>query len=87
MPKIILTFSDMEWKALEWDIYDIQKHFQSFASEKARHTMETLIKQRTNLNPENLAKTDKEVHIHGMSLETAKDRTIRIESEMMEVEA
>lgn len=81
MPQITLKFNDMEWKALEWDIYDIQKHFQGVVSHKAYVTMNVLIEKRTNLNPKKLDKEERENHIRGMNLETAKERTDRMEKE------
>ena len=75
MPEITLTFSDEEWKALEWDIYNVQEHFQYTCSEKARKTMDTLVKQNSNLNPKKLAKAERKSIIQGLNLETAKERT------------
>lgn len=84
MKEFKITVSDEELKALEWDIYDVQKHIQNAISEKARRTMETLIELNTNLNPRKLAKVEKEIHIRGMVLETAKERTDRAERELAE---
>jgi len=82
MPKFTVTVSDEELKSLEWDIYDVQKHIQNAISEKARRTMDRLIEQYTHKNPKKLPKTDKENIISGLHLESAKQRTDRIQKEM-----
>lgn len=82
MPEFIVTVSDEELKALEWDIYDVQSHIQNAISEKARRTMDTLVKQNTDKNPKKVPKTDKEKIIKGLNLESAKERTDRMEREL-----
>ena len=82
MPKFTVTVSDEELKALEWDIYDVQKHIQNAISEKARRTMDTLVQLNTNLNPKKISKIEKELIIKDLDLETAKERTDRMEEEL-----
>ena len=82
MPNFTVTVSDEELKALEWDIYDVQKHIQNAISEKARKTMDTLIMKYTDKNPKKVSKTDKETIIDGLTLETAKERTDKLEVKM-----
>ncbi|GAG59239.1 unnamed protein product [marine sediment metagenome] len=80
MPEFIITVSDEELKALEWDIYDVQSHIQNAISEKARRTMGTLIVQNTDKNPKKVPKAEKELIIKELELETAKERTDRMEA-------
>lgn len=82
MPEFIVTVSDEELKALEWDIYDVQSHIQNAISEKARKTMDALVLRNTDKNPKKISKTEKEQIVKDMTLETAKERTDRIEAEV-----
>ena len=82
MPEFIVTVSDEELKALEWDIHSVQVWIQNAISEKARRTMDILIEQNTNLNPRKLSNVEREVHIRGMNLETAKERADKFESKL-----
>lgn len=84
MPQFTVIVSNEELKALEWDIYDVQEWIQNAISEKARKTMDTLVEQNTNLNYKKISKAEKETIIQGLNLETAKERTDRLEMEMKE---
>lgn len=83
MPKFTVKVSDEELKALEWDIYDVQKWIQNAISEKARRTMDTLVEQNTTYNPRKLPKAEKEKIVKELDLESAKERTDRIEREVL----
>jgi len=82
MPQFTVTISEDEFKALEWDIVDVQEWIQNAISEKARRTMDTLLEQRTNLNYKRASKAEKEAEVGRMDLETAKERNKRLEKEM-----
>ena len=79
MQQFTVIVSDEELKVLEWDIYDVQSHIQNAISEKARRTMDILVKEHTDKNPNKVSKQDKEAVIAGLTLETARERTDRIE--------
>lgn len=79
MPEFIVTVSDEELKALEWDIYDVHANIQNGVSENARRLMDILIKKHTDKNPNKIPKADKEAIIAGLTLETAKEKTDRLE--------
>ena len=85
MPNFTVTVSDEELKALEWDIYNVQNWIQNAISEKARRTMDILVLEHTDKNPKKISKEDKEVIITGLALETAKERTDRMEEELEDV--
>jgi len=84
MPKFTVTVSDWELEALKWDIYNVQDWIQNAISEKARRTIETLIEQNTDRNPRKVSKLDKERMIRNLDLESAKERTDRMEREFRE---
>ena len=73
MPQFTVTVSNEELKALEWDIYDVEKWIQNAISEKARRVMDTLIEQNTNLNHKKLSKAEKEIEVSKMSIKKAKE--------------
>lgn len=82
MPQFTISISDEELKALEWDIYDVQKWIQNAISEKARRTMDTIVEQNTDLNYKKISKLEKENIIRELNLETGKERTDRLEREL-----
>lgn len=75
MPEFTVMVSDEELKALEWDIYNVQNWIQNAISEKARRTMDILVKENTDKNPRKIPKAEKELIIKGLDLKTAKERT------------
>lgn len=79
-----ITVSTQELKALEWDIYNVQDWIQNAISEKARRTIDTLIDKHSDKNYKKLSKEDKEKIIKDLVLETAKERTDRLENEPIE---
>ena len=85
MPDFTITVSDDELKALEWDIYNVQNWIQNAISEKARRTMDILVELHTDKNPKKVLKEDKEAIVAGLTFETAKERTDRMEEELEDV--
>lgn len=83
MPNFTVTVSDEELKTLEWDIYDVQEWIQNAISEKARRTIDILVEQHTNKNYKKISKVDKEKIIKDLKLESAKERTDRMEKETL----
>jgi len=78
MIDITVTVSDEEFKALEWDIYDVQAHIQNAINVKAARTMDTLVRQNTNLNPGKLTNVEKENIVRDLNIETAKEASDRV---------
>jgi len=84
MPEFTVKVSNEELKALEWDIYNVQDWIQNAISEKARRTVDILVEQHTDKNPKKVLKADKEKIIKQLELETAKERSDRLERELTE---
>lgn len=84
MKQFTVTVSNEELKALEWDIYDVQEWIQNAISEKARRIMFQLIEQNTAYSPSKLTPAQCKTEISRLNLETAKERTKRLEQEMLE---
>lgn len=84
MPKFTVVVSDEDLKALEWDIYNVQEWIQNAISEKARRTVDILVEQNTDKNPRKIPRAEKEKIIRRLVLETAKEKTDRMEKEMRE---
>lgn len=82
MTQFIVTVSDEELKALEWDIYNVHAWIQNAISEKARRTMDILIEQNTSFNYKKISAMEKESIIRKLVIETAKERTKRLEKEI-----
>ena len=86
MKEFVITVSNEELKALEWDIYDVQAHFQNAINEKARRVINRLIEQHSDKNPKKISQDERKAIIQSLDLETAKERNARIEKEMLETE-
>lgn len=82
MKQFTVTISNEELKALEWDIYDVQAWIQNAISEKARRTIDILITRHTAFNPRKLSQSQRNEEIRKLALETAKERTDRLEKEL-----
>lgn len=82
MPDITVTIPDDIFKILEWDIYEVQEWLQNDISEKVRHLVDRIIQENSALNPNRLSVTQKMELIQKMKLESAKERTERMEKEI-----
>ena len=82
MPDITVTIPDNIFKILEWDIYEVQGWLQNDISEKVRRLVDRIIEQDSALNPKRLSVEQKIELIKKTKLETAKERTDRMEAEI-----
>lgn len=81
MPNITVAIPDEVFKILEWDIYEVQEWLQNAISEKARRLIDRVVEQHTAYNPNRLTTPQKTEIIQGLNLESAKERTDRMERE------
>ena len=88
MPDFTVTISEEGLKAMEaadgGGCYSFQDWIQNAASEKERRSVDLLIERYTRLNFRKVSRIDKEAKIKKMVLETAKERTDRMEEELKE---
>lgn len=82
MPDITVTIPDDIFKILTWDIYEVREWLQNDISEKVRHSIDGIIRCHSALNPNRLSVSQKIELIKKMKLETAKERTDRMEEEL-----
>ena len=83
MPDITVTIPDDILKILEWDIYEVREWLQNDISEKARRLVDRIIEQNTAYNPKRVAWVRKMAIIKELNLESAKERTDRMEKEVV----
>lgn len=82
MPDVTITIPDDIYRMLEWDIYEVREWLQNDIDEKIRRLMDRIIQENSVLNPNRLSVSRKMELIQKVKLETAKERTDRIEAEV-----
>ena len=78
MAKFEIIITAEEEKALLTDMTSIQEWIENAISNKARHTIDTLILLNTKSNPNKLTQVEKNALIKDMTLETAAEREVRL---------
>jgi hypothetical protein len=76
MPQFIITLSDEEIKALEWDIASIQEWIQNAISNKARQCIDKLVEQYDDRRASKISKDEKLSIIRNADIPKAIDRNV-----------
>jgi len=82
MKQIIVEISDIEEKALLWDIVSIQDWLNNFVHNKARKVADRIIIDHTDKNPQKISQQDKEQIIEPLELKTAAERQAEFEEQV-----
>lgn len=75
-------YSDKFEEILASNIFDIADHFFNDIEEKHRKVLDRIVEKETDRNPKKLSIEAKHDLIKDIPLESAKERTIRIEREV-----
>ena len=80
----VREYSAENEKVLANDIYDVAEWIFNAVEEKCRRHCDRIVEQNTAYNPKKIPKAEKDVIIKDLNLESAKERTDKIEQETME---
>ncbi|MCD6126075.1 MAG: hypothetical protein J7J19_03605 [Thaumarchaeota archaeon] len=79
MISITLTLDDNEYKALTYDIVDVQEWVENALHNKARQVIDRLVAEHTSYNPAKIKYEDKLKLVATLKLKTAKKRQEELE--------
>ncbi len=82
MAQYIFEISDIEEKILLTDVLNIQEYFDYAIRNKVRHTADEIIKPLTDRQVKKIPLAEKFDMIRPLDLETAAERTQRLEDEL-----
>jgi len=75
----VREYSAEDEKVLANDIYDVAEWIFNAVAEKCRRHGDRIVEQSTAYNPKKLSKAEKDNIIAGLTFETAKERTDKLE--------
>jgi hypothetical protein len=75
----VKEYSAEDEKVLVNDIYEIAEWVFNAVNEKCRRHGDRIVEQHTAYNPKKLSKAEKDLIIKDITLETAKERTDKLE--------
>jgi len=75
----VREYSAEDEKVLANDIYDVAEWIFNAVNEKCRRHGDRIVEANTAFNPKKLSKVEKDLIIKDLTLETAKERTDKLE--------
>ena len=80
--QVIVMISEAQKKAIEYTAVSLQGWVDNALHEKARHSMNLIIKEHTAYNPDRLTDEEKEQIVLDADIETAAQRQARHDAEL-----